>query len=65
MPMSLISSFLFMKLSGFSLNILSLMGLSTAVGVLVTNSIVVLENIFRHKSMGAIVRKAHPGEPPR
>lgn len=52
MPMSIISTFLFMKLSGFSLNIMSLMGLSTAVGVLVTNSIVVLENIFRHKSMG-------------
>ena len=52
MPMSLISSFLFMKLSGFSLNLMSLMGLSTAVGVLVTNSIVVLENIFRHKAMG-------------
>jgi HAE1 family hydrophobic/amphiphilic exporter-1 len=52
MPMSIISTFLFMKLSGFSLNLMSLMGLSTAVGVLVTNSIVVLENIFRHKSMG-------------
>ena len=52
MPMSIISTFLFMKLSGFSLNIMSLMGLSTAVGILVTNSIVVLENIFRHKSMG-------------
>ena len=52
MPMSIISTFMFMKLSVFSLNIMSLMGLSTAVGVLVTNSIVVLENIFRHKSMG-------------
>ncbi len=52
MPMSIISTFLFMKISGFSLNIMSLMGLSTAVGVLVTNSIVVLENIFRHKSLG-------------
>ena len=52
MPMSLVSAFLFMKLSGFSLNILSLMGLSTSVGILVTNSVVVLENIFRHKAMG-------------
>jgi HAE1 family hydrophobic/amphiphilic exporter-1 len=50
--MSIISTFLLMKISGFSLNIMSLMGLSTAVGILVTNSIVVLENIFRHKSMG-------------
>ncbi|MCE5249398.1 efflux RND transporter permease subunit [bacterium] len=52
MPMSIISTFLFMRISGFTLNIMSLMGLSTAVGVLVTNSIVVLENIFRHKSLG-------------
>lgn len=52
MPMSIISAFLFMQFSGFTLNIMSLMGLSTAVGVLVTNSVVVLENIFRHKAMG-------------
>ncbi len=52
MPMSIISTFLFMKISGFTLNIMSLMGLSTAVGVLVTNSIVILENIFRHKGLG-------------
>lgn len=53
MPMSIISAFMFMQLSGFTLNMMSLMGLSTAVGVLVTNSVVVLENIFRHKAMGA------------
>ena len=52
MPMSLVSAFLFMKHAGFTLNILSLMGLSTSVGILVTNSVVVLENIFRHKNMG-------------
>jgi hydrophobic/amphiphilic exporter-1 (mainly G- bacteria), HAE1 family len=52
MPMSIISTFLFMKLSGFSLNIMSLMGLSTSVGILATDSIVVLENIFRHKKEG-------------
>lgn len=52
MPMSILSTFLFMKLAGFTLNIMSLMGLSTAVGILVANSVVVLENIFRHKSLG-------------
>lgn len=52
MPMSIFSTFLFMKISGFTLNVMSLMGLSTAVGILVTNSVVVLENIFRHKSLG-------------
>ncbi len=52
MPTSIISSFMVMQAMGFSFNMLSLMGLSTAVGVLVSNSIVVLENIFRHKYMG-------------
>lgn len=52
MPFSIISTFMLMDYSGFSLNIMSLMGLSTSVGILVANSIVVLENIFRHKDMG-------------
>jgi len=52
MPFSIISTFLFLQWFDFSLNIMSLMGLSTAVGILVTNSVVVLENIFRHKEMG-------------
>ncbi|MBK8946199.1 MAG: efflux RND transporter permease subunit [Ignavibacteriae bacterium] len=52
MPFSIISTFLLMDLSGFSLNVMSLMGLSTSIGTLVANSIVVLENIFRHKDMG-------------
>lgn len=53
MPMSLISSFMFMDMLGFTLNVMSLMGMSTAVGILVANSVLVLENIFRHKSLGA------------
>jgi len=53
MPMSILSAFMLMQVSKFSLNMMSLMGLSTAVGVLVTNSVVVLENIFRHKEMGS------------
>ncbi len=52
MPFSIISTFLLLQVSDFSLNIMTLMGLSTAVGILVTNSVVVLENIFRHKEMG-------------
>lgn len=52
MPMSIVSTFYFMQIAGFSLNLFSLMGLSTAVGILVTNSVVVLENIFRHKETG-------------
>jgi HAE1 family hydrophobic/amphiphilic exporter-1 len=52
MPMSIIPTFMVMNILGISLNALSLMGLSTASGVLVANSVVVLENIFRRKSLG-------------
>ena len=51
MPASIISSFMVLSYMGFSLNMMTLMGLSTAVGVLVSNSIVVLENIFRHNRL--------------
>jgi HAE1 family hydrophobic/amphiphilic exporter-1 len=52
MPISVISTFSLVKASGFSLNMMSLMGISVSVGVLVSNSIVVLENIFRYKELG-------------
>lgn len=52
MPLSIIPTFIFMDAMGITLNLLSLMGLSVSVGVLVQNSVVVLENIFRHKRMG-------------
>ncbi len=51
-PTSIISTFLMMYLAGFSFNLLSLMGLTLCVGILVDDSIVVLENIHRHRSMG-------------
>ena len=53
MPFSLIATFWVMKLLGMSLNIFSLMGLATATGILVSDSVIVLENIFRHKQLGA------------
>ena len=52
MPLSIIPTFIILNQMGISLNLMSLMGLSTSVGVLVMNSVVVLENIFRHKGMG-------------
>lgn len=58
MPISIISTFIFLQYVGFTLNLLTLMGFSTAVGVLVTNSVVVIENIFRHKDMGNSRREA-------
>lgn len=51
-PTSIISTFLMMYFAGFSFNLLSLMGLTLCVGILVDDSIVVLENIHRHRMMG-------------
>jgi hydrophobic/amphiphilic exporter-1 (mainly G- bacteria), HAE1 family len=51
-PASLIATFIGMKLLGYSLNLMSLLGLSLVVGILVDDAIVVLENIYRHMEMG-------------
>ncbi|RLD15875.1 AcrB/AcrD/AcrF family protein, partial [candidate division KSB1 bacterium] len=52
MPASIISTFLLFQWFDMSLNVMSLMGISVSVGVLVANSVVVLENIFRHRTLG-------------
>jgi len=49
---SIVGMFLIMKLMGRSLNVPSLAGIAFAVGMLVDNFIVVLENIYRHRQMG-------------
>ena len=51
-PTSLIATLGVMYFLGLSLNMMSLMGLTLTVGILVDDSIVVLENIFRHLQMG-------------
>jgi len=51
-PVSVIGTFLLMYTNGVSLNIMSLGGIALAVGMLVDNSIVVLENIVRRKEQG-------------
>jgi len=51
-PTSLISTFFAMYFAGFTFNMMSLMGMSLCIGVLVDDSIVVLENIHRHMKMG-------------
>ncbi len=51
-PISVIGTFIIMNLLGRNLNVVSLAGISFAVGMLVDNAIVVLENIDRHKKMG-------------
>ena len=57
-PTSLITTFTGMYLFGFSLNLMTLLSLSLVVGVLVDDSIVVLENIYRHLERGEEPAKA-------
>ncbi|MDR0498600.1 MAG: efflux RND transporter permease subunit, partial [Holophagales bacterium] len=52
LPVSIISSFIIMKTLGFTLNNMTLMALSLAVGILIDDAIVVRENITRHAEMG-------------
>lgn len=51
-PTSIISTFTFFWLFGFSLNLLTLLAMSIVVGVIVDDAIVILENIYRHMEMG-------------
>lgn len=51
-PISLISTFVLIYFGGLTLNMISLGGMAIGVGMLVDNSIVVIENIYRHKKMG-------------
>ncbi len=57
-PTSIVATFLVMYSLGFTLNSMTLLGLSLAVGILVDDSIVVLENIYRHLAAGEPPREA-------
>ncbi len=51
-PLSILSALVIMQLTGISLNIMTLGGLAVAVGRVVDDAIVVLENIYRHRALG-------------
>ncbi|MBV9645914.1 MAG: efflux RND transporter permease subunit [Candidatus Eremiobacteraeota bacterium] len=51
-PSSLLATFFVSWMLGFTIDVLSLMGLSLTIGILVDDSIVVIENITRHREMG-------------
>jgi HAE1 family hydrophobic/amphiphilic exporter-1 len=57
-PASLVTTFIGIHLFGFTFNLMTLLALSLVVGILVDDSIVVLENIQRHMEMGKDKRKA-------
>jgi HAE1 family hydrophobic/amphiphilic exporter-1 len=52
LPVSVIASFMAVLVFGFTLNTMSLLGLSLAIGILIDDAIVVRENIVRHVEMG-------------
>ncbi len=51
-PVSIVATFALMYFQGFTVNLMSFGGLALGIGILVDNSIVVLENIFRHRDEG-------------
>ena len=51
-PLSIIGTFIGMRIFHFTLNMMSLLGLSVVIGVLVDDAIVVVENVYRHIEMG-------------
>ena len=57
-PISIIGTFVILWLMGKSLNVISLAGIAFAVGILIDNAIVVLENIDRHRRLGKVPFKA-------
>ena len=57
-PLSLLGTFGVLWITGRTLNVISLAGLAFAVGMVVDNSIVVIENIYRHRQMGKSRRRS-------
>lgn len=57
-PTSVIATFAFVQYMGFTLNIMTTLGLTLAIGILVDDAIVVVENIHRHLGMGKSASKA-------
>jgi len=61
-PISIIGTFVVMSALGRTINVISLAGMAFAVGMVIDNSIVVLENIYRHMQMGkSRIQAAHDG----
>ena len=62
-PVSLIGTFAFIKIFGFSINSLTLFGITLATGLVVDDAIVVIENVQRHLSGSAIIPERSEAEP--
>ena len=58
LPTSVISTFFFMYIAGFTINMMTLMALSLVIGILIDDAVVVRENIYRHMEHGEDARTA-------
>lgn len=58
LPNSLLGAFILLAVAGYTINVMSLLALSLAVGLLIDDAIVVRENIFRHMEMGKDAKTA-------
>lgn len=58
MPISVVATFTLVYFGGITLNIMSLGGLALGLGMMVDNSIVILENIYRHREEGLLIKEA-------
>ena len=52
LPTSVIATFFFMYVAGFTINMMTLMALSLVIGILIDDAVVVRENIYRHMEHG-------------
>jgi len=52
LPLSVVGTFFFLKVLGGTLNLMSLGGIAVAIGLIIDDAVVVIENIYRHLSMG-------------
>jgi HAE1 family hydrophobic/amphiphilic exporter-1 len=57
-PTSIISTFAFMHFMGFTLNTLTMLGLALAVGIVIDDAIIIVENIYRHRESGKGILQA-------
>lgn len=61
-PTSILGTFMVLKFAGFTLNTFTLLGLSLAIGIVVDDAIMILENIVRHREIGeGQIEAAHSG----
>ena len=58
LPLSVIGTFFFLKLMGGTLNLMSLGGLAIAIGLIIDDAVVIIENIYRHRGLGEPIEVA-------